>query len=55
MVKATANCVCDTCGSEFVKEKKFRSKREVDEWEKVAKGNFKECPSCYYKRMVRGV
>lgn len=31
MAKATANCICDTCGSEFVKEKKCYNRREADD------------------------
>ena len=27
MARATANCICDTCGSEFVKEKKCYNMR----------------------------
>lgn len=52
MAKATANCICDTCGSEFVKEKKCYNRREADDWEKWAESNLRECPSCYYKRMA---
>lgn len=49
MAKATANCICLECGSEFTKSKTCYNRTEANNWEKWAEENYTQCPKCWGK------
>lgn len=49
MAKATILCKCEFCGKEFYKTNYFHNRQEADNWETLAKGEYKKCPACCAK------
>ena len=50
MAKATAICICKTCGKEFEKSTTKHNRSEADNWEAWAVLHYDECPQCYGAR-----
>lgn len=51
MAKATAHCVCTTCGKEFTYSKMCYNRRDADNFEEWAAAHIDECPECREKRL----
>lgn len=53
MSRATAHCVCATCGEEFTHIKDCFNRKEADSYEEWASANITECPECRRARLKR--
>ena len=51
MAKATAKCICATCGKEFIVEKKCFNRADADNFESYAVEHYHECKDCYSLRI----
>lgn len=49
MAVATVQCVCDTCGEKFEIRRKFKTRKEADNWEAYMDGKTDTCVSCWKK------
>lgn len=51
MAKATATCICATCGKEFIVEATCYNRKDANNFESYATEHYDECKDCYLSRI----